>query len=58
MTKRLLELLESGLNYLNSDAVEEALKEFMICEELYKKYYSQLDSNYLSVLKYNLACCY
>lgn len=40
MTKRVIELLDNGLQHLNNDSIEEALKEFMICEELYKKYYS------------------
>lgn len=40
MTKRVVELLENGLNYLNRESVEEALKEFLVCEELYKKYHT------------------
>lgn len=39
MTKRVVELLDSGLNYLNSESVEDALREFLVCEELYTKYY-------------------
>ena len=33
--KKIIELLEAGLAYLNKEQVEEALREFKICETLY-----------------------
>jgi hypothetical protein len=33
--KKMIELLENGLAYLNKEQVEEALREFKVCEALY-----------------------
>lgn len=56
--KSVVELIENGLNFLNKDQVENAMKQFQLCEQLYLKHAVDFDDNYLAVLKYNLACCY
>ena len=58
VTKRVIELLEAGLALINRDQPDDALSTLKSCETLYHQYPGQLDDNYLSVLKYNMACCH
>jgi hypothetical protein len=37
LTKKVIDLIENGLNYLNRDQVDKALKEFTFCEQLFMK---------------------
>eukprot|EP00347_Sterkiella_histriomuscorum_P000936 403373959 len=77
LSKKVIELLENGLQFLNSERIEEALREFKVAESIFNQQkieqssegdskneqdqqfnHSGIDDNYLSVLKYNMSCCY
>lgn len=44
LTKKIIELLENGLNLMNSDWVEEALREFKVAEGIFAQSKMQSES--------------
>lgn len=44
--KKVIELLESGLNMLNAENVKEAMNQFKLCEEICNNFEGQIDDNF------------
>mmetsp|Transcript_10672 Transcript_10672/g.10790 ORF Transcript_10672/g.10790 Transcript_10672/m.10790 type:complete len:88 (+) Transcript_10672:367-630(+) len=56
--QKMVEYLENGLDYLTKEQAEEAMMELKQGERFAKLHQNEVDDNYVSILKYNLACCY
>ena len=51
LIKQTVELIENGVNALTCEKIEEALRYFKLCSQLFKKHpQANIDDNYVSVL--------